>query len=70
MIDKYVQLNQQTSAYKRLHSSLVQIYTKKRLEEEDSARNTMRSIERVIDLKGRDLEELHTRIGKLIDVSG
>ena len=70
MIDKYVQLNQQTSAYKRLHTSLVQIYTKKRLEEEDSARNTMRSIERVIDLKGRNLEELRTRIGKLIDVSG
>ncbi len=70
MIDRYVQLNQQTSAYKRLHTSLVQIYTKKRLEEEVSARNTMRSIERVIDLKGRNLEELHTRIGEMIDVSG
>ncbi len=70
MIDRYVQLNQQTSAYKRLHTSLVQIYTKKRLEEEDSARNTMRSIERVIDLKGRNLEELHGRIEDMIDVSG
>ena len=70
MIDRYVQLNQQTSAYKRLHTSLMQIYTKKRLEEEDSARNTMRSIERVIDLKERDLEELHTRIRELIDASG
>jgi CheY-like chemotaxis protein len=70
LIDRYVQLNQQTSAYKRLHTSLVQIYTKKRLEEEASARNTMKSIERVIDLKGRDLEELYTRIGKLIDASG
>ncbi len=70
MIDRYVQLNQQTSAYKRLHTSLVQIYTKKRLEGEASARNTMRSIERVIDLKGRDLEELRTRIGELIDASG
>ncbi len=70
MVDRYVQLNQQTSAYKRLHTSLMQIYTKKRLEEEDSARNTMRSIERVIDLKGRNLEELHTRIGEMIDVSG
>jgi len=70
MIDRYVQLNQQTSAYKRLHTSLMQIYTKKRLEEEDSARNTMRSIERVIDLKGRNLEELHTRIGEMIDASG
>jgi len=47
----------------------MQIYTKKRLEEEGSARNTMRSIERVIDLKGRNLEELHTRIGELIDAS-
>ncbi|MEA1870091.1 MAG: response regulator [Euryarchaeota archaeon] len=70
MIDRYVQLNQQTSAYNRLHTSLVQIYTKRRLEEEVSARNTMRSIERVIDLKGRNLEELHTRIGEMIDVSG
>ena len=70
MIDRYVQLNQQTSAYKRLHTSLMQIYTKKRLEEEGSARNTMRSIERVIDLKGRNLEELHGRIGELIDASG
>ncbi len=70
MLDKYVQLNQQTSAYKRLHTSLAQIYTKKRLKEEDSARNTMRSIERVIDLKGRNLEELHARIGVMIDVSG
>ncbi len=70
MIDRYVQLNQQTSAYKRLHTSLVQIYTKKRLEEEVSARNTMRSIERVIDLKGRNLEELHGRIEDMIDVSG
>jgi len=70
MVDRYVQLNQQTSAYKRLHTSLMQIYTKKRLEEEDSARNTMRSIERVIDLKGRNLEELHGRIGEMIDVSG
>ncbi len=70
MIDRYVQLNQQTSAYKRLHTSLVQIYTKKRLEEEASARNTMRSIERVIDLKGRNLEELHGRIGEMINVSG
>jgi CheY-like chemotaxis protein len=70
MIDKYVQLNQQTSTYKRLHTSLMQIYTKKRLEEEGSAGNTMRSIERVIDLKGRNLEELHTRIGEMINASG
>ncbi len=70
MIDRYIQLNQQTSAYRRLHTSLMQIYTKKRFEEEASARNTMKSIERVIDLKGRDLEELHTRIGELIDASG
>jgi CheY-like chemotaxis protein len=70
MIDKYVQLNQQTSTYKRLHTSLMQIYTKKRLEEEGSAGNTMRSIERVIDLKGRSLEELHTRIGGMINASG
>ena len=70
MIDKYVQLNQQTSTYKRLHTSLSQIYTKKRLEEEGSAGNTMRSIERVIDLKGRNLEELHTRIGEMINASG
>ena len=70
MIDRYVQLNQQTSAYKRLHTSLVQIYTKKRLEGEASARNTMKSIERVIELKGRNLEELHTRIGEMIDASG
>jgi len=70
MIDKYIQLNQQTGAYKRLHTSLMQIYTKKRLEEEDSARNTMKSIERFIDLKGRNLEELHTRIGAMIDASG
>jgi len=70
MINQYVQLNQQTSAYKRLHTSLAQIYTKKRLEEEDSARNTMKSIERVIDLKGRNLEELHTRIWGMIDASG
>jgi len=70
MINQYVQLNQQTSAYKRLHTSLAQIYTKKRLEKEDSARNTMKSIERVIDLKGRNLEELHTRIWGMIDASG
>ncbi|MEA3323863.1 MAG: response regulator [Euryarchaeota archaeon] len=70
MIDQYVQLNQQTSAYKRLYTSLAQIYTKKRLEEEASARNTVKSIERVIDLKGRNLEELHTRIGEMIDASG
>jgi len=70
LIDKYVQLNQQTSTYKRLHTSLMQIYTKKRLEEEGSAGNTMRSIERVIDLKGRNLEELHTRIGEMINASG
>ena len=70
MINQYVQLNQQTSAYKRLHTSLAQIYTKKRLEEEDSARNTMKSIERFIDLKGRNLEEVHTRIGEMIDASG
>jgi len=70
MIDRYVQLNQQTSAYERLHTSLMQIYTKKRLEKEASARNTMKSIERVINLKGRNLEELHTMIGEMIDASG
>lgn len=69
MIDRYVQLNQQTGAYKRLHTSLMQIYTKKRLEEEASARNTMRSIERVIDLKGRNLEELHIKIEEMINAS-
>lgn len=70
MIGRYVQLNQQTSTYKRLHTSLMQIYTKKKLEEEDPARNTMRSIERVIDLKGRNLAELYAKIEEMIDVSG
>ncbi|KAF5419769.1 MAG: putative methanogenesis regulatory protein FilR2 [Candidatus Methanogaster sp.] len=70
LIGRYVQLNQQTSAYKRLHTSLVQIYTKKRLEEEASIRNTMRSIERVIDLNGGNLEELHTKISEMIGASG
>ncbi|OEU82234.1 MAG: hypothetical protein BA873_13290 [Desulfobulbaceae bacterium C00003063] len=69
MIDRYAQLDQQTSTYRRLHISLMQIYTKKILKEEGPARNTMRSIERFIDLQERNLAELHAKIEELINAS-
>ena len=70
IIDKYVQLNQQTGAYKRLHTSLTQIYTKKKLEREKSIKNTMDSIKRLIDLRERDLTKIHARIEEMIAASG
>jgi len=66
LIDKYIHVNQQTEGYKRMYTSLVQIYTKKRLKRDESAKNTMNSIKRVIDLNERNLAKLRAEIEEKI----
>lgn len=67
MIDKYVQLDQQTGVYKRLYTSLMQTYTKKRLKKEESVKNTMNSIKRLIGLQEKNLAKLHAKIKDMIE---
>ena len=61
-IDRYIELDHQTGTYKRLCTSLIQTFTRKRLETDGSAKNTMDSINQLIRLRERGLAKLHTEI--------
>ncbi len=66
MIDRYIELDHQVGTYKRLCTSLIQTFTRKKLEADGSAKNTMDSINQLISLRERDLAELHAEIEELI----
>ena len=65
-IDRYVELDHQVGTYKRLYTSLIQTLTRKRLEADGSAKNTMDSINQLISLRERDLTKLHGEIEEQI----
>ena len=65
-IDRYVELDHQVGTYKRLYTSLIQTLTRKRLEADGSAKNTMDSINQLISLRERDLTKLHAEIEEQI----
>jgi len=65
-IDRYVELDHQVGTYKRLYTSLIQTLTRKRLEADGSAKNTMDSINKLISLRERDLTKLHAEIEEQI----
>jgi len=69
-IDRYVKLDRETGTYKRLCASLDQIYTKKPIGADAPAGHVLKSIRRLIDLRERDLAELHARISDAIDLDG
>lgn len=61
-ISRYIELDQQVGTYKRLSTSLIQTFTRRRLETDGSAKNTMDSIKQLISLRERDLVRLHAEI--------
>ncbi len=65
-IDRYIELDHQTGTYKRLCTSLIQTFTRKKLEADGSAKNTMDSINQLISLRERGLAKLHAEIEKQI----
>ncbi len=65
-IDRYIELDHQTGTYKRLCTSLIQTFTRKRLETDGSAKNTMDSINQLISLRERGLAKLHEEIEQQI----
>jgi two-component system response regulator VicR len=65
-IDRYIELDHQVGTYKRLYTSLIQTLTRKRLEADGSAKNTMDSINKLISLRERDLTKLHAEIEEQI----
>ena len=65
-IDRYIELDHQVGTYKRLYTSLIQTLTRKRLEADGSAKNTMDSINQLIRLRERGLAKLHAEIEEQI----
>lgn len=61
-IGRYIELDHQVGTYKRLCTSLIQTFTRKKLEADGSAKNTMDSINQLISLRERGLAELHAEI--------
>ncbi|MEA1907254.1 MAG: response regulator [Euryarchaeota archaeon] len=61
-IDRYIELDHQVGTYKRLYTSLIQTLTRKRLETDGSAKNTIDSINQFISLRERGLAKLHAEI--------
>ncbi|MEA1907709.1 MAG: response regulator [Euryarchaeota archaeon] len=66
MINRYIELDRQVGTYKRLCTSLIQTFTRKKLEADGSAKNTMDSINQLISLRERGLAKLHAEIEKQI----
>jgi two-component system response regulator VicR len=61
-ISRYIELDQQVGTYKRLSTSLIQTFTRRKLETDGSAKNTMDSIKQLISLRERDLVRLRVEI--------
>ncbi|HIE31054.1 MAG TPA: response regulator [Methanosarcinales archaeon] len=66
-IDRYIELDRQVGTYKRLCTSLIQTFTRRRLKADGSAKNTMDSVKQLISLRERDLMKLHEEIEERIE---
>jgi len=66
LIDEYVRLYEETKSHRGLWMLLKQVYPERKLEENISYRNTMRSMERYMDAQRKRLEEIRQKIASLL----